>query len=288
MENFKCKLCKVCNGKACIGQMPGMGGPFENKNFILNCEAWKKYAAEDVFGCVEIPDVILGPMTGAVENMGFAEEEPYYIRMMSAVAKTQIKLSLGDGAPDEKLQFGIAALKAIGKKGGVFFKPYPDAKLYERFEWSQDVAEYIGIDTDAYNIVTMRNKVNLENKNAAQLLEFKKFLNSKGMPFVIKGVFTQRDLEIVEQVHPDVALVSNHGGRIETDIGSTADFLKAHSDFLKKHSGAVWVDGGIRTKADLMAAGSLGAQAVMIGRPLVTALCRNGEQGILDYAATLL
>ena len=39
---FKCRNCKVCNGYGCKGQMPGMGGPNQSKNFILNCAAWKE------------------------------------------------------------------------------------------------------------------------------------------------------------------------------------------------------------------------------------------------------
>ena len=35
-KKYKCRLCKECNGKACIGELPGMGGVFESSNFILN------------------------------------------------------------------------------------------------------------------------------------------------------------------------------------------------------------------------------------------------------------
>ena len=30
--NFKCKNCTVCLGKACVNQLPGMGGVDDNKN----------------------------------------------------------------------------------------------------------------------------------------------------------------------------------------------------------------------------------------------------------------
>ena len=41
-NNFKCHYCPVCNGFGCVGQLPGLGGVYENKNFQLNCSAWKQ------------------------------------------------------------------------------------------------------------------------------------------------------------------------------------------------------------------------------------------------------
>ncbi len=285
MNNFKCKLCKTCDGRACIGQMPGMGGPLENKNFILNCQAWKNYYQQEDYR--QNTKVFLGPMTGAVENVGYPDEKQFYSDLFSAVAKTRIKISLGDGTPNTKLQYGLEALSATGKKAAVFFKPYPDQKIYERIEWAQNQAEYLGMDTDAYNIITMRNLVHLERKTGSQLKELKKYINGLGLPFVIKGIFTQWDLDVVEELHPDAVVVSNHGGRIETETGSTADYLKNHIDYLKKYCGEVWVDGGIRSRDDINAAAFLGAAAVMVGRPAVTALCRSGEEGIRLLAEKL-
>lgn len=34
-----CKVCPVCNGKACAGQIPGMGGTESGHSFIHNVEA---------------------------------------------------------------------------------------------------------------------------------------------------------------------------------------------------------------------------------------------------------
>ena len=285
MNNFKCKFCKNCNGRGCIGQLPGMGGVFNNENFILNCDGWKKYHQEKNY-CKETK-IILAPMTGAVENVGYEDEKKFYFDLFSAISKTKIELSVGDGCPDEKLLYGLEAAKATGKKANVFLKPYPDKKLYERIEWAQEESQTLGIDTDAYNIVTMRNLVHLERKNSLQLKETKKYLNAKGLPFIIKGIFTDWDFEIVEEVLPDALVLSNHGGRIETDRGSSADLLKNKIEFLKKHSGQVWVDGGIRNRADVNAAAFLGADSVMVGRPAVTALCASGEKGILEWAESL-
>jgi len=276
--------------------MPGMGGPFLSRNFIANCSDWNDFAkdlesssrrmeaAKEKASSVKIR---LAPMTGAVENVGYAEEEPFYYDLISACHKAGVLLGIGDGVPDCKLLYGIDAVKKVGSKAAVFIKPYPDEKIFERIEWARPVAEYCGIDIDSSNIATMRNLVHLERKTPSQLLAVKKELNSKGIPFVIKGIFLEEDVEMVKEVKPDVVFISNHGGRVETREGSTASFLKEHSSVLKGNCGELWVDGGIRTYSHLLAASELGATSVLVGRPFASALCRAGEKGVAELFATL-
>mgnify|MGYP002624209841 FL=1 len=296
-DNFKCHNCAVCNGKGCLGELPGMGGVKESENFILNCEGWKTtremlseipdFPHDDLMlKGGKIPDGILrlAPITGAVENIGFGEEVPYYQRMIFAAWKAGFKLSIGDGCPDEKLQSGIQAVKSLqsdypNAKAAVFIKPYEDAKFYERMDWADGAAEVIGIDIDSYNIVTMRNLVHLEKKSAEQL---KAIRARTTLPFAIKGVFTQEDVQLIRDVKPDIAYISNHGGRVDTRRGSTAEFLLQYAKVIKKNCGELWIDGGIRSADDIRTALSLGASQVLIGRPLITALCQNGTQGVCD------
>ena len=84
-------------------------------------------------------------------------------------------------------------------------------------------------------------------------------------------VFTDDDLALVREVRPDVVYISNHGGRVETRIGSTADFLAANASELKKYCGQIWVDGGIRTRQDVQTALYYGADQVIAARPLIRA-----------------
>ncbi len=276
MGIYKCHFCRVCNGFGCIGQLPGMGGVFESANFIDNCITWKKYHTESTEHST-FPTVRLAPMTGAIENIGYETEEPFYEDIITASAAAGFSLSIGDGYPDTKLQFGINALKKHHMQAAVFIKPYPQPRIFERVDWAGDSANIIGVDIDAYNIVTMRNLVQLEKKDAKALKEIKKYAQK---PFAVKGVFTTQDIELIKELKPDITVISNHGGRIETRRGNTADFLAEHGSELQRYSGEVWVDGGLRTRADVAAAGVLGAAQVMIGRPCITALIRNGSQGL--------
>lgn len=275
--DLKCHRCAVCDGYGCPGMLPGLGGVFEGKNFQLNFEGWRELleeavengAGEKINNIQVEPSIVrCGPVTGAVENIGYAQESDFYFPYLKNAVQAGFGLCVGDGCPDEKLKLGLAAVRELNIPAAFFLKPYPQEKLFERVEWIRPYASYIGIDIDSYNIVTMRNLVNLERKTAAQLQEFREHTK---LPFVIKGVFTPDDLTLVSLVRPDVVYISNHGGRVETRIGSTARFLAENAGELKKYCKEIWVDGGIRTKQDIQTALYYGADQVIAARPLIRA-----------------
>lgn len=320
-SNPKCHLCPICNGLGCIDELPGMGGFGGNVNFQKNVSGWNKVAKEKGLplstvddydlGILDSPNlselpIRLGPMTGGVENAGYYDENAFYEDLILFATSKNLRLSIGDGCPDCKLQYGIEAIKKLNmtqnksvnentgnydtepcdaqnmtqNTAAVFIKPYPDVRIFERAEWalSSGIASHIGIDIDSYNILTMRNQVKLEKKSDIQLKNMKNVINKKyDKPFIIKGVFTKYDIELVKSVKPDIVFISNHGGRVENRIGSTAEFLSYFSDELKNFCDEIWVDGGIRTENDVRTALALGANQVLIGRPVITAMMKSNS-----------
>lgn len=282
IETGKCHQCEACRGFGCVGELPGMGGVLGNAIFQLNCAAWDALpaaigaAAGDVIGSAA--RARLAPITGAVQNLGCAKEADFYGPMVAACREAGIALSIGDGYPDEKLLLGIEALRRAKARGAVFIKPYSNEKIFERMSWCEDVAEVIGVDIDSYRIATMRGVVSLFRKTAADLAEIKRRSQA---PFAVKGVILEEDIDLVEELRPDIVVVSNHGGRVDTARRSTADFLAVHGRELRRFAGEVWVDGGIRKHGDLMAARRLGAAEVLLGRPLVSAFLRGGAEGVV-------
>ena len=278
--SFKCHFCTSCKGNGCRGEMPGMGGVDDSSNFILNCKDWS-YIRKDSFTNSKINiDIRLAPITGAVENIGYPDEKQFYFDLMASVYNQGYKLSIGDGTPDFKLQYGIEAVHSLAEKdssvkAAVFIKPYSNFKIMERMEQSSVIAELAGIDIDSYNIITMRSLVQLEKKTPSQLKEIKDFLNKKGLPFALKGIFTKEDISICQEVKPDIIYISNHGGRVDTVKGSTASFLKQHYNTLKDYCDKLWIDGGIRSRSDILTAQSYGIDTVLLGRPFITALCQK-------------
>ena len=296
--------------------MPGMGGFSKNVNFIQNCADWavveekiknlgnKEYTK---LLSADIPEVRLAPITGGIENVGYSTEKGFYKDIVAAVWEAGCKISIGDGCPDIKLLSGIEAVKSLWTssssssadasvsaasvalpKAAVFIKPYPQARIFERVEWSAPVAEYIGVDIDSYSILTMRNLVKLEKKTAEQLIEIKKSAAAKGIPFAVKGVFTREDVELMQEVRPDVIVISNHGGRVENRAGSSAIFMAENAAKLRKYCGQLWVDGGIRRYRDLQTAAYYGISQVMVGRPFISALCRGGSAEVRSVYENLI
>lgn len=293
-EVFRCHNCNVCLGAGCSGELPGMGGVNQNENFRLNCSAWGKLyeqeGGEDKVPHMSEEEILsvlrFAPVTGAVENIGWEEEEDWYYDFFVALNKAGIKLSIGDGCPDSKLLYGIKAIKALRQdvdknfKAAVFLKPYPDENLYNRIAWTLPIASHIGVDIDAYNIKTMRDKVQLEKKSADQVKEIMKRID---VPFVVKGVFTREDIEMVKEAKPDVIYISNHGGRVDTRRGSTAALLKEAAPVLKKYCKEIWVDGGIRCKRDVELAHYYGASQILLARPFIKNYCYEGLVGIDEF-----
>lgn len=289
---ISCKTCETCDGWGCIGQMPGLGGVNENKNFQLNCAGWSllrselesRQALQKLRGiAVDENTIRIGPVTGAEENIGFENERDFYLPYFFAARKAKIGLCVGDGYPDCKLRFGLDSVRKLqnyerGLKAAVFIKPYPNEKMFLRIDWTRGLSEIVGCDIDSYNIATMRNFVHLEKKSARELRELKKYAK---LPFAIKGVFSKSDIEIVKEVKPEIAFISNHGGRVETREGSTADFLAKYARELKNYCDEIWVDGGVRTKEDVQTAIFFGADKVIIARPFIASLVANGIDGMV-------
>ena len=96
MGELKCHRCAVCDGYGCPGMLPGLGGVFEGKNFQLNCEGWHELfdaalargLGDEIRAISVCPQQLrCGPVTGAVENIGYAREADFYLPYLSNAAK---------------------------------------------------------------------------------------------------------------------------------------------------------------------------------------------------------
>jgi isopentenyl diphosphate isomerase/L-lactate dehydrogenase-like FMN-dependent dehydrogenase len=76
--------------------------------------------------------------------------------------------------------------------------------------------------------------------------------------------------------------VSNHGGRVQGGVPSTAEVLPSIVRQVKGQI-TILVDGGIRSGLDVFRALALGADGVLIGRPVLTAIYGAGEEGYRVY-----
>jgi isopentenyl diphosphate isomerase/L-lactate dehydrogenase-like FMN-dependent dehydrogenase len=99
------------------------------------------------------------------------------------------------------------------------------------------------------------------------------------LPVVVKGILTPQDARLAQEHGAAAVAVSNHGGRqldgVQASLDALPDVAAAVAGELP-----VIVDGGVRRGTDVVTALALGAQAVMIGRPVIWGLAVGGEAGV--------
>jgi L-lactate dehydrogenase (cytochrome) len=98
-------------------------------------------------------------------------------------------------------------------------------------------------------------------------------------PIVIKGIQTVDDARRVVDAGADAIVVSNHGGRqldrAPTPLEQLPSIAAAVGDRAE-----VYVDGGVMSGADIIAAVAMGARAVLVGRAYLYGLMAGGERGV--------
>lgn len=99
------------------------------------------------------------------------------------------------------------------------------------------------------------------------------------LPLILKGIMTGEDAALAMELGVDGVIVSNHGGR---NIDCTLASIEALPEVVEAVAGraAVLLDSGVRRGTDVLKALALGAQAVLIGRPVLWGLAVDGEAGV--------
>ncbi|MEY9849485.1 (S)-3,5-dihydroxyphenylglycine transaminase [Streptacidiphilus sp. BW17] len=98
------------------------------------------------------------------------------------------------------------------------------------------------------------------------------------LPVLVKGVLTAADARRALVAGVDGIVVSNHGGRQLDGAPATLEVLP---EIAMAVAGAcpVLVDGGVRCGRDVLASLASGADAVLLGRPVLHGLAVDGETG---------
>jgi L-lactate dehydrogenase (cytochrome) len=103
---------------------------------------------------------------------------------------------------------------------------------------------------------------------------------------VVKGVQRVDDAIEVVAAGVDGIAVSNHGGRQLDRAVTPLELLPAVVDAVGE-TAEVYLDGGVRSGADVAAAIAFGARAAFVGRPYLYALMAGGESAV-DHLTELL
>lgn len=295
MGNY-CKACPECNGRACKNQMPGPGAKGIGDTAIRNYDKWKEIRVQmdtlvekrpidtslSLFGKNFQYPFFAGPV-GAV-NMHYGDslnDVSYNDILVSSCAEFGIAAFTGDGMDSNVM---VAATEAIKKAGGLGIptvKPWNVEMVREKMALVKDAGAFAAaMDIDAAGLPFLKNFNPPAGSKSVE--ELREIVKAAGVPFIVKGIMTVKGALKAKEAGAAAIVVSNHGGRVLDQCPATAEVLE---EIAKAVDGSmkIFVDGGIRSGTDVFKALALGADAVIIARPFVTAVYGGGREGVEAY-----
>jgi 4-hydroxymandelate oxidase len=284
------------------GKPLGLRGIGQGLSYLNNLKALAKYnlktrlitkhespTLETAFLGKAMSMPLLGaPMSGMSYVSDMTEEDFAYVILEGCRLAETIGFT-GNTSKDYDVHPGIKALRGVQGHGVNIFKPQRQEILLDLFRQSEKAkAIAVGIDVDGAGSVnfTLAGKP-VFRKTIDELRELKESIK---IPFIVKGIMCKEDALAAVEAGADVIAVSNHGGRVLDSTPGVADVLpeivRAVRGTKKGKEILVTADGGVRTGFDAIKLLALGANYVLIGRPLAREAVPNGPVGVkavLEY-----
>ena len=301
MMNGRCRMCPTCDGRACAGEVPGMGGTGTGDSFKRAVSALAEIKLNmRVIHDVKDPDMSCGvlgqslslpvlgaPVAGVKLNMGCEEvtESEYCLEFVAGCAEAGVLGCFGDAVPDYFFEAGMAALENTGGRGIPVLKPFEEQYLFPKLDKVAEAgAPMVGMDLDAAGLIIPRLHGRPVYPKTPD--ELKRIVNHTSLPLILKGIMTPDEAQMAVDVGAKGIVVSNHGGRVMDHLPGTAEVLPGIAAKVKGQI-TILVDGGVRDGVDVLKLLALGADAVMVGRPLAVAVLGGGREGAKLYMDSL-
>lgn len=292
-----CKACAVCNGRACRNQIPGPGAKGAGDTAIRNYDKWQEIRVNMDTLCANEPvdtklslfgkqfryPVFAGPVGAVTLHYGDKyEDEEYNDILVSACAKAGIAAFTGDGTNPAVVKAAAAAIKNAGGLGIPTVKPWNLETVQKKLAMVKEAGAFaVAMDVDAAGLPFLKNMTPPAGRKT--VAELKDIVDSCGeLPFIVKGIMTVKGALKAKEAGASAIVVSNHGGRVLDQCPATAEVLEEIAEAVDG-SMKIFVDGGIRSGTDVFKALALGADAVIIARPFVTAVYGGGAEGVEVY-----
>ena len=292
----KCKVCPECNGVACRGQVPGVGsigggaGFTECRTFLkgikLNMdpvhEDYQVDPSLELFGKRFSYPFFIAPIGGMPFNYtNYLTEQEYTEITVTGALESGIFAFTGDGPLDDYFPSTLPVIQAAGGTAVSTVKPWAQDKVMQRIRDLESVGcMAFAMDLDSAALVNLK----LQGKPAytKSVSELKELVSSTDMPFVAKGIMAPAAAVKCAEAGAYGIVISNHGGRIMEEFPAPcfriSEIRAAVGESLK-----IFVDGGIRSGADVFKCLALGADAVLIGRPYAIAAHGGRKEGVKLY-----
>ena len=290
-----CRVCPQCDGVACAGEVPGMGGIGSGKGFKNNYNALadvelvmrtfhnmtKPQMSLELYGHKLAMPFMSAATGGVTYNMGNKMKDSEYINAIFGGCLDAGSLGMAaDGIGDnlDVYQGRLNILKTFDGKGMMTIKPKAQEEIIKRIRLIEDagaIAFAVDIDSAGRAARALPGQI-VEPKTADQLAEI---ANSTKLPFIIKGIMTVEEAKVAVEVGARGVVVSNHGGRVLDYTPASVTVLPAIADAVKGKI-TIFIDSGIRSGTDVLKCLALGADCCLIGRPLVRGAHGGGREGV--------
>lgn len=296
-----CKACPVCNGKACTSQMPGPGAKGTGTVAIRNYEKWQDICVNmdticengkadtsfEIFGRTYKAPIFAAPIGAMKLHYGDKYDDLEYNNILvPACADAGIAAFTGDGVNAAVMQGATEAIRAKDGKGIPTVKPWDVNTLQEKLELIKASGSFaVAMDIDAAGLPFLKNLTPPAGSKTTE--ELAEIVKAAGVPFILKGIMTVKGALKAKEAGASAIVVSNHGGRVLDQCPATAEVLEEIVQAVGKDM-KIFVDGGLRSGVDIFKAVALGADAVLIGRPYVTAVYGGGAEGVATYTEKLI
>lgn len=291
-----CKACPVCNGRACGNIMPGPGSKVPGNTAARNYDKWQEIFVNmdtlcpnadidtsfELFGKKFSAPIFIAPLGALPMHYGDKHNDITYNRILvPAAANYGICALTGDGVDPAVMQNAAKDMAAIGGIGIPTIKPWNKEFVFEKLDILNELGIFAAaMDVDGAGLPFL--KAMNPNAGSKSVDEMREIINYAKMPFMIKGIMTPKGALKAVEAGADAIVVSNHGGRVQGNVPSTAEVLPEIVDAVKGQI-KIFVDGGIRSGVDVFKAIAMGADAVLIGRPVVPFIYAAGEEGFRVY-----
>lgn len=296
-----CKACPVCNGKACTSQMPGPGAKGTGTVAIRNYEKWQDICVNmdticengkadtsfEIFGRTYKAPIFAAPIGAMKLHYGDKYDDLEYNNILvPACADAGIAAFTGDGVNAAVMRGATEAIRAKDGKGIPTVKPWDVNTLQEKLELIKASGSFaVAMDIDAAGLPFLKNLTPPAGSKTTE--ELAEIVKVAGVPFILKGIMTVKGALKAKEAGASAIVVSNHGGRVLDQCPATAEVLEEIVQAVGKDM-KIFVDGGLRSGVDIFKALALGADAVLIGRPYVTAVYGGGAEGVATYTEKLI
>lgn len=294
--NPTCRVCKECNGIVCKGEVPGVGGKGNGKAFIESYEFLSKIKIKmdtiydnkaqdtsiELFNRTFKYPIFAAPIGGMKLNYnGIISEVEYNEAIVNGTIKAGTAAFTGDGPQDNVFLDSVDVIKKASGIAVPTLKPWKNEKVFEQIKIIESInAMAFAMDVDSAGLVNLA----LLGKPVTpkSVKELKQITDSTRIPFIVKGILTKEGAKKAIEAGAYGIVVSSHGGRVLTDAPATCSVLSEIRSAVGKDI-KIFVDGAIRSGADVFKALALGADAVLIGRPYAISAFGGGADGVELY-----